>query len=335
MEVMLLGIRRRAVAILLVLVLALGGCFAEAPRLKEPLRGAISPPKQIQHTTGQTAAPSTQPTDPPEQSENLDTQPPDTTQTTDSVPTQPSQPTQGYVGQWSLEELRAMDSENQGYGPGFTYDEKGRPYIAMDLNQRYGKYDAWFIGPDNGNIYLTFDLGWENDGLTHRILDTLKEKNVKAVFFVLHEYCEPNKDIIRRIIDEGHVLASHAYHHVTLADQPIDRIVREITDLHRYVLEEFGYEMELFRPPSGYFSEQVLAIAQGLGYQTVQWSYAYVDWLADDQPDPEEAMNKLVKHAHSGCIYLLHTVSTTNAQILGDLIDTLRAQGYEFSLVDF
>lgn len=225
-----------------------------------------------------------------------------------------------------------MDSENQGYGPGSSRDEKNRPYGAMQLTQQYQKYDAWFIGPDDGNIYLTFDLGWENDGLTNQMLDTMKEKNVKAVFFVLHEYCAANPDIIRRIIDEGHIIGSHAYRHKTLANMSIDQIANEIWRLHTYMVDEFGYEMTLFRPPSGEYSEQVLAIAQSLGYRTVNWSYAYVDWETDDQPDVEKSYNRLMKAAHSGCIYLLHTVSTTNAALLGDLIDGLRAEGYEFAL---
>lgn len=228
--------------------------------------------------------------------------------------------------------MEAMDSKNQGYGPGSSKDNKNRPHGAMDLSRKYKKYDAWFIGPDDGNIYLTFDLGWENGNLTNEMLDIMKEKNVKAVFFVLHEYCAANPDIIRRIIDEGHIIGSHAYRHKTLANMSIDNIAKEITRLHTYMLEEFGYEMKLFRPPSGEFSEQVLAIAQSLGYRTVNWSYAYVDWLADDQPDVGKSYNRLMKAAHSGCIYLLHTVSTTNAALLGDLIDGLRAEGYEFAL---
>lgn len=278
-----------------------------------------------------------------------DTVTPEGTETTDlpvTDPTEepatdpPTQPTEilldpigeDHIGSYSREELLGLDPQNNPYGPGTSVDEKGRPYGAMQLNERYAEYDAWFIGPDDGNIYLTFDLGWENEGLTNKILDTLKEKDVKAVFFVLKEYCDKNRDIVQRIIDEGHILASHAYNHTTLAELSIDQIAEQIWKLHEYIRDEFGYEMTLFRPPSGEYSEQVLAIAHSMGYRTVNWSYAYVDWIADEQPDVSDSYDRLISNAHSGCIYLLHTVSTTNAALMGDLIDGLRQEGYEFAL---
>lgn len=305
------------------LVLCLVGCSG-APVLKNEFL--------YRHPTepSNTATSSSEATDPTKQTPG---------QTEPSKPTEPSRPVlvdpigDTYIGSYSRQELEALDRTNNGYGPGPSTDELGRPHGAMQLNDRYTeKYDAWFIGPEDGNIYLTFDLGWENEGLTHEFLDILKEKNVKAVFFVLKEYCDANPDVIRRIIDEGHILGSHAYRHKTLANLSLDEIADQIWKLHLFIREEYGYEMTLFRPPSGEFSEQVLAVAHALGYRTVNWSYAYVDWLADDQPEVGSSLNKLMNNAHSGCIYLLHTVSTTNAAILDDLIDGLRGQGYEFAL---
>lgn len=261
------------------------------------------------------------------------TEPPVEPPTEPMKPPVPEKPSTEYVGSlYTRGQLASMSRKNRTYGPGQSKDSKNRPRGALDLQKKYGKYDTHFIGPDDGNIYLTFDLGWEYRGLTNVILDTLKEKNVKAVFFVVKSYCAHNPDIIRRIIDEGHVLANHSYHHTTLAELSIDGIVEEIMDLHNYVLDKFGYEMTLFRPPSGEYSEQVLAIAQSLGYTTVQWSYAYVDWEVDNQPDVDKSYKRLMKAAHSGCIYLLHAVSTTNASLLGDLIDGLRGEGYGFGL---
>lgn len=294
----------------------------------------VTDPTAEPPSTEPSTAPITQPSMEPTETEPAETETVPPTKPS-ALPSEPVTDPVGdeYIGSlYTRAELEAMDSKNQGYGPGSSKDKNNRPYGAMDLSKKYKKYDAWFIGPDDGNIYLTFDLGWENGNLTNEMLDILKEKNVKAVFFVLHEYCAANPGIIRRIIDEGHIIGSHAYRHKTLANMSIDNIAKEITRLHTYMLEEFGYEMKLFRPPSGEFSEQVLAIAQSLGYRTVNWSYAYVDWLADDQPDVGKSFNKLMNAAHSGCIYLLHTVSTTNAALLGDLIDGLRADGYEFAL---
>lgn len=312
--------------LIMAMVVMLAACAGE-PVLKEIYL------RPVQTQSQETGTMSVEPQD-PEPSDPTGT----VTEPSSGVPVEPSKPVlrepigEGYIGHYTLSELEALDDNNNGYGPGMDLDEKGRPYGAMQLNEQYGKYDAWFVGPDDGMIYLTFDLGWENEGLTHQFLDILKEKDVKAVFFVLKEYCDANPDIIRRIIDEGHMLASHAYHHKVLADLSVEKIVDEIWDLHTFIREEYGYEMTLFRPPSGEFSEQVLAVAHGLGYRTVNWSYAYVDWLADDQPEEAASLKKLMDHAHSGCIYLLHTVSTTNAALLDDLIDGLRAEGYEFGL---
>lgn len=313
-----MGKSRHLVLVFLLVAALLAGCSGELV-----LKGKYlyQPPEETTQDTAPTA--------------------PSVTEPEPTVPqvTEPEEPVivdpigDDHIGPYSKAELEALDKTNNGYGPGPTTDELGRPHGAMQLNDKYTeKYDAWFIGPEDGNIYLTFDLGWENEGLTHDFLDTLKEKNVKAVFFVLKEYCDANPDIIRRVIDEGHILGSHAYRHKTLANLTLDQIVDEIWKLHLFIREEYGYEMKLFRPPSGEFSEQVLAVAHGLGYRTVNWSYAYVDWLADDQPEVGASLDRLMRNAHSGCIYLLHTVSTTNAQLLGDLIDGLRAEGYEFAL---
>lgn len=299
--------RRVQIVFCILLVLSLVTGCAAAPKLKESLFK-----ENVTQPHGQTA-PSTEATD----------------QTT--APSEPIREEEG-IDSDTRAELEKLDTTNISYGPGSNKDENGRPYTPMELNEQYAMYDAWFIGPDDGCIYLTFDLGWENEGLTHRILDTLQEKDVKAVFFVLMDYVEDNPDIIQRIIDEGHMLASHAYSHTTLAELSVDEIQEQIWKLHTAIREEYGYEMTLFRPPSGEFSQQVLGVAHALGYRTVNWSYAYVDWLADEQPNVEASYNRLMNAAHSGCIYLLHTVSTTNAALLGDLIDGLRQEGYRFAL---
>lgn len=307
---------RRFLCAVLAVAIFLVGCAAQ-PELKDSILRQDSQPVQ---TVPKTEPPATQP---------APTQP---TQATEPVTVLTDPIGENYIGSYSRAELETLDTTNNGYGPGSDKDDKGRPYAPMQLNEKYAQYDAWFVGPDDGCIYLTFDLGWENEGLTHEILDTLKEKNVKAVFFVLMEYVEANPDVIQRIIDEGHMLASHAYNHTTLADLSLDEIAEQIWKLHTVIREEYGYEMTLFRPPSGEFSEQVLAVAHALGYRTVNWSYAYVDWIADEQPDVGKSYDRLMNAAHSGCIYLLHTVSTTNAALLGNLIDGLRQEGYTFAL---
>lgn len=221
-------------------------------------------------------------------------------------------------------------SETIPFGVGSNYDPVTNRPTGLDYyTNLYGKYAADFIMPDSGYVYLTFDEGYEN-GYTPTILDTLKEKNVKAVFFVTLPFAKENPDLMRRIIDEGHVVGNHSVSHLSMPTLSVDEQVNEIKEVNDYVLENYGYQMKLFRFPTGAFSEQSLAIAQSLGYRCVFWSFAHRDWLVDDQPDVTESLNNAVTKSHSGAIYLLHAVSSTNTQMLGDFIDQVRAKGLEF-----
>ena len=225
-------------------------------------------------------------------------------------------------------QLESLSNTSIGYGSGTQVDSENRPTNAVNMQSKYGKYDAYFIAPETNNVYLTFDLGYEYNNLTAKILDVLKEKQVKAVFFVTRSYCQnkwhDNTALVRRIIDEGHILANHSVNHPVMPTLTIDKMKSEIMELHNYIKEKFGYEMTLFRPPTGAFSERSLAVAQSLGYKTVNWSFAYYDYDTANQPDQTYAYNLIVNSAHKGAIYLLHGVSETNAAVLGDVIDTLK-----------
>ncbi len=247
-------------------------------------------------------------------------------------PTRPTEPTQETAGPlYTRGELEAMDNEKHGYGQGTHVDAANRPTGAVNTQNAYGHLGAWFLAPENGNIYLTFDLGYEN-GYTAKILDILAEKDVKAVFFVTMSYCVRNPELVQRILDEGHQLGNHSVNHISMPTLTIDQMVEEIMGLHDYVYANFGYRMHLFRPPKGEYSERSLAVAQNLGYQSVNWSYAYRDYDVANQPDPAEALEKVTAAAHSGAIYLLHGVSATNAEILPELIDAFRQAGYVLAL---
>lgn len=223
----------------------------------------------------------------------------------------------------------SLDAVKKGWGPGGPVDELNRSQGALSYQELYGKYNADFIGENTKQICLTFDEGYEN-GFTDDILDVLKEKDVPAVFFVTQPYVKTEADLIRRMIDEGHIVGNHSVNHPSFPDTPLAQCKEEIEGLHNYVKENFGYEMNLFRFPMGEFNEQDLKLVQDMGYRSVFWSFAYRDWEVDNQPDPAEALEKVVSKAHPGAIYLLHAVSQTNAEILGDFIDEMRAQGYEF-----
>lgn len=226
--------------------------------------------------------------------------------------------------------LSALDGTKLGWGPGGPVDEENRPNGATAYQEKYGQYDADFIRESTKTIYLTFDEGYEN-GYTAAILDVLKEKQVPAVFFVTMPYAEDNPKLIQRMIDEGHTVGNHSVNHPSFPDTPLEQCQEEVAGLHDYIQQEYGYTMRLFRFPMGEFCEQDLKLLQDLGYRSVFWSFAYRDWLVDDQPDPAEALETICQKAHPGAIYLLHAVSETNTQILGQVIDRLRAEGYEFA----
>lgn len=224
-------------------------------------------------------------------------------------------------------QIALLDGECQGWGHGGPIDEKtNRPTSPETFQKKYEKYNADFIRDDDGNIYLTFDEGYEN-GYTEKILDVLKEKQAPAVFFVTYDYAKRNPQLIKRMIDEGHIVGNHSYSHPSMPSMSLSEAAEDVKKLHDYIKEEFGYTMTLFRFPKGEFSEQCLALLNEMGYKSVFWSFAYQDWNADNQPDPAESLKKLNESIHSGGIYLLHAVSSTNAEILGDFIDTVRENG--------
>ena len=246
--------------------------------------------------------------------------------------TQPPETRQQYTRQ----ELEALDNALITYGPGTASGGNPAPY-APDAQEKYGKYSAHFIEKTKNVIYLTFDCGYENyvDGepLTGRILDILKEKNIKALFFITQSYAERNPELVRRIIDEGHALGNHGSTHDSMPGLTIDGMEAQIMSLHDYVKEHFGYTMHFFRPPNGEFSHRSLAVTQNLGYETVHWSFAYADWDIDNQPVPRDALEKMLSCHHDGAIYLLHAVSETNILVLEDMIEGLWELGYHLELL--
>ena len=229
-------------------------------------------------------------------------------------------------------EFADLGSEQVPWGPGTNFNEDGTPIACVGLQNDYGKFAADFYraGEEHsGKVYLTFDEGYEN-GYTPVILDTLKEKGVSAVFFVTLSYVKNEPELVQRMIDEGHVVGNHSARHPNMTQITMEEAYAEVADLHNYVSENFGYDMYLFRPPEGAFSERTLALLQKMNYRTVCWSFAYADWDPENQMEHQKAFDKITKSPHDGEIFLLHAVSSTNAEILGDVIDYIREQGYTF-----
>lgn len=235
------------------------------------------------------------------------------------------------VSSLSFTEIDQLDNRKIGWGLGKNKNDKNQPLDAVNAQSEYKAYDALFLGSSGkNNIYLTFDEGYEN-GCTAEILDILKAKNAKATFFVTYDYCKSSPDLVQRMIDEGHTVGNHSYTHPSFPDCSTKEALEEITLLHDYVKENFGYEMTLFRFPKGEFSTRCLAAVQSLGYKSIFWSFAYADWDVNNQPQQAEAFEKITSATHPDAIYLLHAVSTTNTACLADVIDYWTANGYILS----
>ncbi len=245
-------------------------------------------------------------------------------------------PTKGALSKPDFSTLKTLDNTPMGWGYSTNQrDCDNRPTTVISAQEQWGHLSAEFIRDNTPTIYLTFDEGYEW-GCTAEILDVLKEKEVSAVFFVTMPYVEDEPELIQRMIDEGHVVGGHTVHHPAkgMPSLSLEEQAAEIQELHDYVLEHFQYHMDLFRFPAGIYSEQSLGLIQAMGYRSIFWSFAYKDWVVDDQPDQDFAMKKMVSQLHNGAIYLLHAVSETNTQVLGDFIDTARNKGYEWGYYD-
>lgn len=234
----------------------------------------------------------------------------------------------------AIDNVSALDTEILEWGQGINVDEQNRPTGSLSYQEKFKDYSADFIIPTTKKvIYLTFDEGYEY-GCTPSILQTLKEKDVKAVFFVTQPYAETDPELVRQIIDDGHILGNHTVTHPSkgVPSLNIDGQKQEIMGNHQYIKDNFGYDMFLFRYPAGKFSQQSLAITNNCGYKSVFWSFAYLDYDVNNQPDEAESLQKMIDKLHPGAIYLLHAESWTNTNVLGDFIDQAREAGYEFGI---
>ena len=186
---------------------------------------------------------------------------------------------------------------------------------------------------EDKTIYLTFDEGYEA-GYTSRILDILKENDVKATFFLTAHYVNTQEELVQRMIDEGHIIGNHTVNHKSMPDLSEEEIKKEVMDLHQVIYEKFNYEMKYIRPPKGEFSQRTLQLTNSLEYTTVMWSFAYEDWNEDKQPDEEKSKQKILDNLHNGEIMLLHGNSKTNTNILDSVIKESKNMGYTFKSLD-
>ena len=219
---------------------------------------------------------------------------------------------------------------------GLSFRQEGTAPIGSAGADALRALDAAYLGDTTQPvIYLTFDAGYEN-GCTEQILDTLQKHQVKAAFFLVGNYIERNADLVRRMAAEGHIVGNHTMHHPDMSriSDPA-AFEKELSDLEVLFQDTTGTQMpKYYRPPQGIYSEENLKMAKELGYKTVFWSLAYVDWNNDAQPTKEEAFRKLIPRIHNGAVVLLHSTSRTNAEILDELLTRWKEMGYRFGTVD-
>ena len=221
------------------------------------------------------------------------------------------------------------ETENWGLGFGQTGEKPTGNVSAEELK----KYHAAYMDPtDEKVIYLTFDAGYEN-GNTPAILEALKKHDVSATFFVVGNYLETSPELVKQMVAEGHTVGNHTFHHPEMSKiSDAASFEKELKDVETLYQKITGEELNRFyRPPQGKYNTQNLQMAGDLGYKTFFWSLAYVDWIQDQQPTKEAAFDKLLKRIHPGAVVLLHSTSSTNAQILDELLTKWEEMGYHFA----
>ena len=219
---------------------------------------------------------------------------------------------------------------------GLSFRSSGQPPIGTANSTALEQFDAAYLGDSKEKVlYLTFDAGYEN-GCTAKILDVLQKHEVPAAFFLVGNYLQKNADLVRRMVAEGHIVGNHTMHHPDMS-KISDKAAfsKELSDLEALFKEITGETMpKYYRPPQGSYSEDNLRMARELGYKTVFWSLAYVDWNNDKQPTAEYAFSKLLPRTHNGAVILLHSTSQTNAEILDQLLERWKEMGYRFASLE-
>lgn len=230
-----------------------------------------------------------------------------------------------------------LAKNNTNWGLSFNNGNENPP-TGNASSEYLKKFNAYFLdtnNTENKKIYITFDAGYEA-GYMPKILEALKKHNVKAAFFVVGTLIKSNPEIIQQIVTDGHIVGNHTMTHPNMSKmQTIDDFKKEIETVEALYKDLIGKDMpKFYRPPQGIYNEKNLQMANELGYKTIFWSLAYVDWYKDNQPTKEEAFSKLLPRIHNGAILLLHSTSKTNSEILDELLTKLENDGYTFESLD-
>ena len=219
---------------------------------------------------------------------------------------------------------------------GLSFQEEGKTPVGNASAKELAAYNAYYsANPSQNKIYLTFDCGYEN-GNTPLILKALKNHNVKATFFAVGNFVKDNPELIKEMVAQGHIVGNHTLTHPDMSGiSSMEDFRSQLEGVEKLYKEVTGESMmKFYRPPQGIYNIKNLSMAKELGYKTFFWSLAYVDWYQDKQPSREEAFDKLLKRIHPGAIVLLHNTSSTNGQILDELLGKWEEMGYTFGTLE-
>ncbi len=256
----------------------------------------------------------------------------------ESGETEQKEDTESNVETESEPEPELPDPELEGYPElrydkadwGLVYGESGEQSRGNEKAKTLAEYNAYYVGnAEDKVIYLTFDCGYEN-GNTDLILNALAEHGVTATFFVTGHFLEKQPELVKRMVNEGHAVASHSYNHPDITQFTTkEELAKELDSVKKKFNEITGTELSMyFRPPEGKCYAKAMKWSKDMGYATIFWSVAHVDWNTSNQPDPEKALKTLTNRVHPGAIVLLHNTSDTNGEIISDLIGNWKEMGY-------
>lgn len=211
----------------------------------------------------------------------------------------------------------------------FTVAGKITNDVVSTVASTTRKIPIYCVETDEPKISLTFDCAWGAEDMP-QILDTLKNNNVKATFFVLGEWADKFPEIIKRMADEGHDIANHSDTHPHIASLSYDSITNEIKNANEKIENVAGKGNNLFRAPYGEYNDNVISAAEELGFYTIQWDVDSLDWK---NLGKENILNRVTSKVKNGSIILMHNGTKDTATVLPEVIKELKDKGYEFKPV--
>lgn len=213
-------------------------------------------------------------------------------------------------------------------------DNHEQPDLGSTNQKILDEYKGISMGnKDSKKVYLTFDEGYEA-GYTEKILEVLKQNEVKACFFITAHYVNTQPELVQKMIDEGHIIGNHTVNHKSMPSLSLEEMKNEVMNLHTTIYQKYNYEMKYIRPPKGEYSEKTVSYCNTLGYTTVMWSFAYNDWDENKQGREEYAKKKILDNVHNGAVILLHGNSKDNTNVLDSCIKEIKTMGYQFASLD-